>query len=389
MSFDLVCVLLSIVLYVCLSVILREIVGPFHSVFVSLSVLAFLQLLHLMLLITALTVQLSSLSYLYFGDRFMSSASFDFKRIYRIGVLILSLSGTILFCKIGAGFCNSTPFFFYFLDNTGMKTDAIRDMVYVPFLATFFILVTAIQVFIERRKRKLTIADKLSKTVASSAVNRLKFAFMALHLKTPIEEKDKNFEIYKSSPCVCYEEEKMKQKENDKRIGQKSFDSFTHKIFSRKFVGERQNKTKKNPKSQTVYSIQIEVNPSTTFIKFDELPNFTQVRCKSLKKSNSCPEFKSLPDLSRNSRKLNLKKLLKQTRALSIFLMIPTMMLFLHNALGGIDIAKPHSNVIFNLATYGILTPLVFIVGKTNVRKFAINFLKKKLFWLRESFNSN
>jgi hypothetical protein len=60
-------------------------------------------------------------------------------------------------------------------------------------------------------------------------------------------------------------------------------------------------------------------------------------------------------------------------------------MLFLHNALGGIEKEMPHSNIIFNLATYGILTPLIFIVGKTKIRQFSINYMKMKIFWIKEN----
>ena len=45
---------------------------------------------------------------------------------------------------------------------------------------------------------------------------------------------------------------------------------------------------------------------------------------------------------------------------------------------------KPHSNIIFNLATYGILTPLMFIVGKTKIRQFSINYMKMKILWIKE-----
>jgi hypothetical protein len=117
-----------------------------------------------------------------------------------------------------------------------MKTSAIRDKICVPFLAIFFILVISIQILIERRKRKLIIADKLSKITASLAVNRLQFALPALQINTPIKEA-KNLNIYKSSPCICFAENEMRK---NKHFGQKSFDSFTHKIFSKKFVGEKQ-----------------------------------------------------------------------------------------------------------------------------------------------------
>ncbi len=121
MSVDLhvVHLLFAITSFVILIILLREIVGPFHNVFVALTFLAFLQFLHLMLLILALCLQLSTLSYLYLGDRFLHSViRFDFKHSYRIACFISSLSGSIFCCKVGAGFCNSTPFFFYLLDNT-------------------------------------------------------------------------------------------------------------------------------------------------------------------------------------------------------------------------------------------------------------------------------
>jgi hypothetical protein len=70
----------------------------------------------------------------------------------------------------------------------------------------------------------------------------------------------------------------------------------------------------------------------------NDLSHICQVKHQSLKITQSCPEFTSLPNFGRHLRKPNLKnKVLKQTRALSIFLMIPTLMLFLHNALGGIE----------------------------------------------------
>jgi hypothetical protein len=328
MSVDLVHLLFAIVSYVSLIILLREMVGPFHNDLVALTFLAFLQFLHLMLLILALCLQLSTLFCLYFGDRFLHSDSrFDFKHSFRIACLISSLSGSIVFCKVGAGFCNSTPFFFYLLDNTGMKTNAIRDKIYVPFLAIFFALVIAIQVSIERRKRKLIIADKLSKITASLAVNRLQFALTALQINTTVKD-EKDLNIHKSSPCICFAENEKKNLRKNKHFEQKSFDSFTHKIFLRKFVGEKQKNLKKIPESQRVYSIQIEVKPSSFVIDFNYLSNFSQVKHQCVKRTQSCPEFTSLPNLGRHLRTPNSRKDIKQTRTLSIFLMIPTLMFF-------------------------------------------------------------
>ena len=207
MSVDLVHLLFAIVSYVILIILLREIVGPFHNVFVALTFLTLLQFLHLMLLL----LQLSTLSYLYLGDTFLhSNIRFYFKHSYRIACFISSLSGSIFCCKVGAGFCNSTPLFFYLLDNTGMKTSAIRDKICVPFLAIFLILMIAIQISIERRKRKLTIADKLAKITASLAGNRLQFALTALQINTPIKDA-KNLNIHNSSPCICFAENEMRK----------------------------------------------------------------------------------------------------------------------------------------------------------------------------------
>jgi hypothetical protein len=82
-----------------------------------------------------------------------------------------------------------------------MKTNAIRDKICVPFLAIFLILVIAIQISIEGRKRKLTVTDKLAKITASLAGNRLQFALTALQINTPINDA-KNLNIHKSSLCI-------------------------------------------------------------------------------------------------------------------------------------------------------------------------------------------
>ncbi len=182
-----------------------------------------------------------------------------------------------------------------------MKTNAIRDKICVPFLAIFLILVIAIQISIEGRKRKLTVTDKLAKITASLAGNRLQFALTALQINTPINDA-KNLNIHKSSLCIWFTENEMK---NNKNFGQKSFDSFTHKIFSNKFVGEKQNNLKKNPRFQKVFSFQIEVKPSSCVIDFETLSHICQVKHQSLKRTQSCPEF---TNFGRHLRKPNSNK---------------------------------------------------------------------------------
>jgi hypothetical protein len=60
------------------------------------------------------------------------------------------------------------------------------------------------------------------------------------------------------------------------------------------------------------------------------------------------------------------------TRAISIFIVFPTMFLVGNVIMGGFKLAKPHSNTILILSFYGILTPLAYILGKPNVRKVLV-----------------
>ena len=101
----------------------------------------------------------------------------------------------------------------------------------------------------------------------------------------------------------------------------------------------------------------------------------TNLLCR---KSTSCPNLQSLMRQTeeKDSKLISQNMTQALTRAISLFIVFPTILLLGDSIFGGIKLAKPHGNTILVLAVYGIFTPLAYILGKPNARNVLVKHFK-------------
>jgi hypothetical protein len=172
---DLVKTVFLLVSFICSSVIICQLMGSFYNIIIVQMIMFLFQELHFLILIIALTLQLTTLFFLFFGEKIISGNKRGVKCVYRISTLFTSLFGTFYFCAKESGFCSKIPLYYYFLDDTAHQQK--RDYVYSNIVVVNLVLILILQLAIQWQKRQLNHEDKLATITANSAKNRLRFVY--------------------------------------------------------------------------------------------------------------------------------------------------------------------------------------------------------------------
>jgi hypothetical protein len=363
-SADLARALFIFISTVCWIIIYREFSGPFGNEVAILAIAAVIQEVHFLLVIIALCLQTTTFLFFFFGQKMISWNKAHFAYIYRLLAITASILGTLYFCQEKMGLFAKIPLYYYFFDDTADGRKLVFHG-YSYFLLTFMVLLSGMQIAIEWQKRQLKQKDQIAKSRANEASQRLSIARIMMRLTTlECHEKLVNSNVFSSMPSlVSLENYVSKQPNHSKLLLQNSLVT-TLAITSK-------------------YYQQVTSRPKLFVSKVSPCPSKPNVICSIessmlLKKAKSCPNFQSLltPTEIKNNKAISKNMTKTLTRAISIFIVFPTILLAGHVISGGFKLAKPHSSIIFILFVYGIVTPFAYILGKPNVRKVFMEYLK-------------
>jgi len=79
---------------------------------------------------------------------------------------------------------------------------------------------------------------------------------------------------------------------------------------------------------------------------------------------------------------------LKAARVITFFAVLPTSIFLFLLTLENMDEWRPHGATASTMIVFGIITPVLFLMGNSKLRKFAVNYLKDKYITFREIFKS-
>ncbi len=362
LSVDLARVLFAFITSACCSIIYREFYGPLKKEYVILFFAAIIQEVHLLLHIIALCLQITTFLFFFFGQKIISWNKSQFQWAYRTFSITISIAGTVYYCQKKTGLFAKIPLYFYFLDDTadGRKL-VLRNYSY--FLSIFMILVSGMQIAIEWKKRKLKQKDQVAKSRANEASQRLSLARIMTKLTAQKNsEKIRNSNAFSSMPSLL-------MIDNDVFIKPKQI------TFQKDIPWYSKNLTSTlTPKHRTQTIAKAKMFAS----KVSPYPLNSKVQYSGktiilMKKANSCPNLQSLLLQSVDIKPISQNVAKAFTRAISIFIVFPTLFLVGNVIFGGFKLAKPHSNTITILSVYGIVTPLAYILGKPKLRKVLVD----------------
>ena len=366
-SADLALALFIFISSACWSIIYRELNGPFKNDNVILFIAAVIQEAHFLLLIIALCLQITTFLFFFFGQKMISWNKSQF-HMYRILALTTSIAGTVYYCKQKTGLFAKIPLYYYFFDNTADGRKLVLKN-YSYFLVSFMVLVSAMQIAIEWRKRQLKQKDQIAKARASEASQRLSLARVLTKFPTQSDkEKIQNSNVFSSMPSLTKTENDVFKEQNQSRLFLYNFT--WNSIDSTLAIDPKHASTRTTGRAKFISKV-------TPYPLNSDVP-YIGKRSMFLKKANSCPNLQNiLVQSEQKDKKLKSQNMAKVfTRAISIFIVFPTLFLVGNVILGGFELAKPHSNTIVILSFYGILTPLAYILGKPNVREVLMTHLK-------------
>lgn len=368
-SADLARVLFMFVSSACLFFIYREFSGPFGNESVILVIASVLQELHVLLLFIALSLQTTTFLFFFFGQKMIAWNKFQFQYIYRLLSIIASLTGTIYFYKKETGLFAKLPLYYYFLDNSANNRKLVLLHDYPIVIVIFLILVSGMQIGIECHKRLLKQKDQLAMARANEASQRLSLARNMMQVTNHIDkEKIAKLRIFLSAPSLL--------KRDD------VFETQNQSIFLENVVWHTSYSPPANSLKSTtrifVRSISHSFVSRVTSYHFDLEERGKDKTNLFFRKSNSCPNLQSLMQKTEEKDKKSITQNMTRalTRAISLFIVFPTLLLLGDAVFGGIKLAKPHGNTILVLTVYGIFTPLAYILGKPNVRKSFKKYFK-------------
>lgn len=361
-SADLARLLFMFVSSACLFIIYREFNGPFGNESVILVIAAVLQELHVLLLFIALSLQTTTFLIFFFGQKMIAWNRYQFQYIYRLLAISTSLTGTIYFYKKETGLFAKLPLYYYFLDNSANDRKLVILHDYSVVMVFFLILVSGMQIGIECQKRLLKQKDQIAMARANEASQRLSLARNMMQVTNHVDkEKIGKLRTFLSAPSLL--------KRDD------VFEPQNQSIFLENLTCHSSDPPPaKSLKSTTIIFVR---NISHSFVSrvapyhFDLEERGKDKTNLFFRKSNSCPNFQSLMQKTEEKDKKSITQNMTKalTRAISLFIVFPTLLLLGDTIFGGIKLAKPHGNTILVLTVYGIFTPLAYILGKPNARK--------------------
>lgn len=363
LSVDLARVLFAFITSACCSIIYREFNGPLKNKNVILFFAAIIQEVHLLLHIIALCLQITTFLFFFFGQKIISWNKSQFQCAYRTFAITISIAGTVYYCHKKTGLFAKIPLYYYFLDDTadGRKL-VLRNYSY--FLSTFMIVVSGMQIAIEWKKRKLKQKDQIAESRANEASQRLSLARVMTKLSAQKnKEKIRNYKVFSSMPSLQMIDNDVFIKPDQSITFQEDLPWYSKNLTSTltpKYKTQAIAKAKMFSSKVSPYPLNSKVQYSSETIIL-------------MKKANSCPNLQSLLLQSVDIKPISQNVAKAFTRAISIFIVLPTLFLVGNVIFGGFKLAKPHSNTITILSVYGIVTPLAYILGKPNLRKVLVD----------------
>ena len=287
-----------------------------------------MQEFHFLLLIITFALQLTTLIFVFFDEKINFCNKPEVKYFYRFFAMTASILGTFYFCTEETGFCAKTPLYYFFLDNSANDHKQQRDYIYSKVAVVFIVLVLSMQAAIEWKKIKFNNADKLANMTANLARHRIEFAYsMMMSQNRNTNSLSKNATVFQSSPNLLddCEEKKMTASGNEQL-------SFHNLAFHDEFAVSL---------NKIIIVIPLEYNHRET-IEHDFKEQMKEEKT-ILRRVQSCPNLQS----SKNERKEDknnfptksyASKVMKVTRAISSFIVIPTVLILSNNL---VSITKP------------------------------------------------
>jgi hypothetical protein len=305
-------------------IVIREIIGPFHSVKVVAAFFVFLQYHYDILLSCIVSLQLTQLLSVFFAAELSEWREDLLVTFHRLFTFVLGFFTAGLVCHFKGGMCRPTSLYYYVLQEY-QEEDANEAIIQLLMLVIFVATICICQAMIE-----------IKRFIARRAENKVDV--LAIYASKQIEEATKRFKNQKP----------VRADEN--------------------FL----------PGQVNVTIDDVTVSPSST-------AKSTHSQLGSFKGSVSpinSNQFTSFTANSKSKSKSSKEQAVKIARFVCFFGVLPALVTVMNLSISNSTSYKPHGATIVFLLLYGIFIPTSIILSNKKTSAFAKTFLNRNTFGL-------